>query len=244
MGTELEECISERKEFFNVMANQEVDLAKEDPFEALKDGITSWGSTMAQWSNEIQTSMHNYFRYNNCELKSLRELDYLRQFSLKRYSEEKKSLAKEKTLLWQRKDLKAWKCEGMQSMPSQDAMFGDMKLAFDYILPEKTRGLGKLREIVDWVGYRELSEVLIFLVKEDSSIYRNFLEFGENVKESLGKGKGNLWDTMGKSYTAFSGSVWVTGDNIDDNVQMGKIKSGINQMSGSIMMMGSIMPKK
>lgn len=243
MGTELDGCIKERQEFFNVMANQQVDLAREDPFNALKEGITNWGSTMAQWSNEIQTSIHSYFRYNNSELKSLRELDYLRQYSLKQYTASKKSLAKDKTALWQSKDITTWQCEEMTTQ-EQQTLLTDLKLALPHILPARTLALASKKNIVDWVGYCELSEVLIFLVKEDKNLYRNFLGFSENVKELLGAGRGNLWDMMGKSYRAFSGgSVWVLGDDIDDNVDMGKIRSGIGQMSSKVMMMSSFMPK-
>jgi hypothetical protein len=48
---------------------------------------------------------------------------------------------------------------------------------------------------------------------------------------------------MGGSYAKFSGSLWVVGEDIDDNVDMGKIKSGMNKMSSKVMMMSSFMPK-
>jgi hypothetical protein len=164
MGTELDGCIKERQEFFNVMANQQVDLAREDPFNALKEGITNWGSTMAQWSNEIQTNIQSYFRYNTSELKSLRELDYLRQYSLKQYTLEKKTLAKEKTSLWQSKDISTWQSPHLQSLPPQDQkpLLDDLNLALPQILPSRTLALSSMKNIVDWVGYCELSEVLIF----------------------------------------------------------------------------------
>jgi hypothetical protein len=83
---------------------------KEDPVAALAKGFSGWGTGMTKWASYVEIHMKNFFHYNKHELKALRELDLMRQYSLDNFVASKKTLSDEKATLFETKNLENWQC--------------------------------------------------------------------------------------------------------------------------------------
>jgi len=190
----LQNCVEANSKFYKVIAATE-GSSMDDPWIPIQAGIENYAGFMNDTSNSIEKRMAEFFHYHKNELKSLRELDYLRRYSLQNYKDSKKTLATEKANLFHTKSLAKWECNKEDIKEDLDMVFNDMKIAFKYILPKKTAELAKKKEIVEHLAYHQLSDSLMSIADFNKNIFQNFLKFGEDLK-SIGEHPNSIWNIL------------------------------------------------
>ena len=191
MANTLANSVEANAKFYNLISKTE-GSSMSDPWKNIQEGFAHWGKYMGEFASNIDKHITEFFHYHKNELKSLRELDYLRRYALQNYKDSKKVLATEKASLFHSKDLTKWECRKQDVKEDLDVVFGDMKIAFKYILPEKTSKLAHKKEIVEYLAYHQLAESLMAIADNNKNTLANFFKFGENIRTLFDEPK-SLW---------------------------------------------------